>query len=53
MSAEDNLKKLGLTLPAIPSPLANYVPFKRDGNTIYCSGQGPRKPDGSMHSGKV
>jgi len=53
MSAEDNLKKLGLTLPAIPSPLANYVPFKRDGNTIYCSGQGPRKPDGSFHSGKV
>ncbi|MBV8836857.1 MAG: RidA family protein [Alphaproteobacteria bacterium] len=53
MSAEDNLKKLGLTLPAIPSPVANYVPFKRDGNTIYCSGQGPRKADGGFHSGKV
>ena len=53
MSAEENLKKLGLTLPAIPSPVGTYVPWKRDGNTIYCSGQGPRKADGGFHSGKV
>lgn len=53
MSAEENLKKLGLTLPNVPTPLANYVPWKRDGNTIYLSGQGPRKPDGSLHVGKV
>lgn len=53
MSAEDNLKKLGLTLPTVPTPIATYVPFKRDGNTIYCSGQGPRKPDNSYHVGKV
>jgi enamine deaminase RidA (YjgF/YER057c/UK114 family) len=53
MSAEENLKKLGLTLPAIPKPLANYVPWKRDGNTIYLSGQGPRRDDGTMHVGKV
>ena len=53
MSVDDNLKKLGLTLPNIPTPVANYVPWKRDGNTIYCSGQGPRKADGGFHSGKV
>ena len=53
MSAEDNLKKLGLTLPPIPKPIGNYVPFRRDGNTIYLSGQGPRLADGTMHSGKV
>jgi enamine deaminase RidA (YjgF/YER057c/UK114 family) len=53
MSAEENLKKLGLTLPAIPTPVGNYVPWKRDGKTIYCSGQGPRKGDGGFHSGKV
>jgi enamine deaminase RidA (YjgF/YER057c/UK114 family) len=53
MSAEDNLKKLGLTLPTVPTPIATYVSFKRDGNTIYCSGQGPRKPDGGYHTGKV
>jgi len=53
MSAEENLKKLGLTLPDIPKPLANYVAWKRDGNTIYLSGQGPRRNDGTMHVGKV
>ena len=53
MSAEENLKKLGLTLPPIPKPIGNYVPFRRDGNTIYLSGQGPRLADGTMHAGKV
>jgi len=53
MSVAENLKKLGLTLPNIPTPVANYVPWKRDGNTIYLSGQGPRRNDGTMHVGKV
>lgn len=53
MSAEDNLKKLGLTLPEMPSPIANYVRFKRVGDLVFLSGQGPRKPDGSNHTGKV
>lgn len=53
MTPEEKLKALGLTLPAIPSPVANYVSFKVDGKTIYCSGQGPRRPDGSIYQGKV
>lgn len=53
MSVADRLKELGLTIPAVPSPVANYVPFKRDGSTVYLSGQGPRKSDGSFHTGKV
>ena len=53
MNAEDELKKLGLTLPSVPTPVGNYVPWKRDGNTIYLSGQGPRRPDGTRISGKV
>jgi enamine deaminase RidA (YjgF/YER057c/UK114 family) len=53
MSAEDKLRELGLTLPSIPNPVANYVPFRRDGNTIYISGQGPRKPGGGVFTGKV
>ena len=53
MSAEENLKKLGLALPSIPTPVGTYVPWKRDGNTIYLSGQGPRRPDGTFISGKV
>ena len=53
MSPEDKLKELGLTLPTVPAPVANYVPFKRAGDVVYLSGQGPRKPDGSFHVGKV
>jgi enamine deaminase RidA (YjgF/YER057c/UK114 family) len=53
MTPEDKLKSLGLVLPTVPNPVANYVPFKRDGNTVYLSGQGPRKVDGSYFVGKV
>ena len=53
MSAEDKLKELGLTLPTVPTPVANYVPFRRAGDIVYLSGQGPRKADGSYHTGKV
>ena len=53
MSAEDKLRGLGLTLPNVPTPVANYVPFKRAGDIVYLSGQGPRKADGSYHIGKV
>jgi enamine deaminase RidA (YjgF/YER057c/UK114 family) len=53
MSVETRLSELGLTLPSIPSPVANYVPFKRDGHVIYLSGQGPRRPDGTYYAGKV
>jgi enamine deaminase RidA (YjgF/YER057c/UK114 family) len=53
MTPEEKLKTLGLTLPEVPKPIANYVPFKLDGTTLYLSGQGPRKPDGTYHAGKV
>ncbi len=53
MPAEDKLKELGLALPDVPTPVANYVPFKRAGDVVYLSGQGPRKADGSYHTGKV
>ncbi|MFN7195522.1 MAG: RidA family protein, partial [bacterium] len=53
MTPEEKLAAMGLTLPKAPTPLANYVPFKRDGNTLYLSGQGPRRADGTMFTGKV
>jgi enamine deaminase RidA (YjgF/YER057c/UK114 family) len=53
MPAEDKLRELGLALPNVPTPIANYVPFKRAGDVVYLSGQGPRKADGSYHTGKV
>ena len=53
MSAEQKLAELGLELPVLPSPVANYVPFKCDGNVVYLSGQGPRGKDGRYPTGKV
>ena len=53
MTPEAKLAAMGLTLPEIPMPMANYVSFKRDGRTLYLSGQGPRRSDGSMATGKV
>ncbi|MDA1189695.1 MAG: RidA family protein [Chloroflexi bacterium] len=38
---EDKLKKMGITLPKTPSPVANYVPFVKTGNLVYLSGVGP------------
>jgi enamine deaminase RidA (YjgF/YER057c/UK114 family) len=53
MSAEARLKELGLTLPQVPSPVANYVPYRIAGNLLFLAGQGPRAPDGSSLTGKV
>lgn len=53
MNPEAKLKQMGLTLPEIPRPVANYVPFKRVGDLVYLSGQGPRRNDGTMMTGKV
>jgi enamine deaminase RidA (YjgF/YER057c/UK114 family) len=53
MTPEAKLAAMGLSLPEIPTPMANYVSFKRHGDTLYLSGQGPRRSDGSMATGKV
>ncbi|WP_332683855.1 RidA family protein [Bosea sp. (in: a-proteobacteria)] len=53
MSAEQKLKELGLSLPEVPSPVATYVSFKRIGDMVYLSGQGPKRADGSYPTGKV
>lgn len=53
MSAEAKLKQLGIVLPETPTPIANYVPFRLHQNTLYLSGQGPRRPDGSYPEGFV
>ena len=38
---EENIKNLGLNIPDIPKALANYVPYKIVGKTMYVSGQAP------------
>jgi enamine deaminase RidA (YjgF/YER057c/UK114 family) len=52
-SAENKLRQLGIELPKVPAPVANYVPAARIGNVIYLAGTGPRYPDGRLGTGKV
>ncbi|HLY66106.1 MAG TPA: RidA family protein [Chloroflexota bacterium] len=51
--AERRLIELGIKLPEVPMPVANYVPFARAGNLVFLSGQVPRRADGSFYTGKV
>ena len=53
MSAEARLKQRGIILPKVPTPVANYVPYRLAGNLLFLSGQGPRDDKGNMLSGKV
>ena len=50
---EQKLAALGIKLPEIPAPMANYVPYRRAGNLLFLSGQGPRRPDGSFVVGRL
>ncbi len=47
------LDSLGLELPEISTPVANYVNAVRTGNLIFLAGKGPRKADGTYITGKV
>jgi enamine deaminase RidA (YjgF/YER057c/UK114 family) len=53
MTPEAKLASMGLVLPEVPRPVANYVPFKISGNTLYLAGQGPRRSNGTVITGKV
>lgn len=53
MSAEARLKELGIVLPKVPTPVANYVPYRLAGNLLFLSGQGPRDDNGNNLTGKV
>lgn len=53
MTPEQRLAELGLTLPEVPVPVANYVPFRIVGDLLYLSGQGPKRPDGTYRPGRL
>ena len=50
---EARLEKLGIELPFVSDPVANYVRVVRTGNLLFLSGSGPKKEDGSYIIGKV
>jgi enamine deaminase RidA (YjgF/YER057c/UK114 family) len=52
-TVEARLKALGLTLPAAPAPVANYVPSCLIGEFLYVSGQISRADDGTVLAGKL
>jgi enamine deaminase RidA (YjgF/YER057c/UK114 family) len=52
-SIDKRLAELGIELPDVPVPAANYVPFVRTGNLLYLSGQGPRTATNEFKTGKV
>jgi len=41
MTPEEKLSQLGITLPVVAAPLANYIPAKRVGDMLFVSGQLP------------
>ena len=50
---EENIKNLGLNIPELPKALANYVPYKIVGKTMYISGQAPVRNGEMIYKGKV
>jgi enamine deaminase RidA (YjgF/YER057c/UK114 family) len=53
MTPEEKLAELGLTLPPVAAPIANFVTHVEDGSLLYLSGQGPRDHNGQLATGKV
>jgi enamine deaminase RidA (YjgF/YER057c/UK114 family) len=53
MGAEARLKELGLVLPVLAKPAANYLPYRLTGNLLFLAGQGPRDEKGASLTGKL
>jgi enamine deaminase RidA (YjgF/YER057c/UK114 family) len=50
---EAMLEAMGLTLPAPPAPVANYVRAVQVGNLVFLSGHGPTRDGRQAFTGKV
>jgi len=53
MSPEEKLTELGFTLPSAPAPIGNFLPWRRAGQLLYLSGQGPRDAAGKISVGRL
>lgn len=51
--AEARFGALGLTLPPPPPPIARFLPYRRVGELLFLSGQGPLRADGTYCQGIV
>ena len=52
-NADEKLAELGLELPAVAKPVAEYVPGVRVGDMVYVSGQGPIRDGRIVYVGRV
>jgi len=50
---EERLETMGIRLPEVPKPVAAYIPAKKVGNLVFCSGQEPSVEGKVIHTGKV
>ncbi len=50
---EANLASLGITLPDVPTPAANYLPYVVVGDLVYVSGQISKRPEGDFITGTL
>lgn len=53
MIPEEKLLERGITLPPPAPPGGSYIPWRLAGNLLYIAGQGPRRPDGTLVTGKL
>lgn len=52
-SIEARIRELGIDLPQVSTPVANYANAVRSGNLIFLSGTVPSMADGTIPKGKV
>ena len=50
---EEQLVRLGIELPQVPRPIANFVPWRREGDIIYLAGQTCEWNGTMLYKGKV
>jgi enamine deaminase RidA (YjgF/YER057c/UK114 family) len=53
ITPEQRLAELGITLPVLSTPIANYVHAVRSGKLVFLAGKGPQGPDGAYITGRV
>lgn len=53
MTPEERLAGIGLAIPEVAKPVADYVPAVRSGNHVFTSGQLPMREGQLMLTGKV
>lgn len=51
--ANKKIAELGIELPEVSPPVANFVHAVKTGNLIFLSGAGPKKADGTFVNGKL